>query len=197
MPQVKSIVILDGHPDPNPNHLCHGLASRYFEAALENGHKAHFCRIADLTFPILRDPSDFTSKPPPEALLPVRDFILAADHLVLVYPLWLGTLPAYTKAFLEQVFNHDTAFEQQEGAAFPKGKMSGKSARIVVTMGMPAIAYKLWFCAHSLKSLERNVFKFIGFKPVRSTVYGMVETANKTTINKWMSQMDGFAKDAV
>ncbi|MGS4887803.1 NAD(P)H-dependent oxidoreductase [Roseibium sp. MB-4] len=186
---AKRIVILDGHPDPAPNHLCHALAESYRSGAVEAGHDATLIRIADLDFPILQTPSDFQKQPTPVPLHPARDLLLAADHVVLVYPLWLGTLPAYTKAFLEQIFHYDTAFERGADDAWPKGKMKGKSARIVVTMGMPSLFYRLWYRAHSLKSLERNIFRFIGFSHVRSTLFGMVEAADDTKISSWKRKM--------
>jgi len=196
MADIKRIVVVDGHPDPEPGHLCHALAARYRDGSLRTGHDATLIRIADLDFPILQRPADFQTLPTPESLQPARDLILAADHVVLVYPLWLGTLPAYTKAFLEQLFHYDTAFERDPDDAWPKGRMKGKSARIVVTMGMPGFVYRLWYGAHSLKNLERNVFGFIGFTPVRSTVFGMVDKADDRKISNWLGTMDTLGRNA-
>ncbi|MET1412748.1 NAD(P)H-dependent oxidoreductase [Roseibium sp. HPY-6] len=187
---MKTILILDGHPDPDNEHLCHALAKAYSVGAERAAHRPKLVRVADLDFPILRKPSDFTSEPSPETIRPVRDALLEADHLVLIYPLWLGTLPAYTKAFLEQLLHYDTAFERSVGDRWPKGKMRGKSARIVLTTGMPALAYKLWYGAHSLKSLKRNILGFVGFKPVRSTVFGMVEHAEPAQVGRWLKTME-------
>lgn len=197
MTAPKQIAVLDGHPDPDTHHLCHALAARYAEGASRAGHKANLIRIANLDFPVLQKPSDFQDQPTPTALEPARDLILAADHVVLVYPLWLGTLPAYTKAFLEQIFHYDTAFEKGPDNAWPKGKMNGKSARIIVTMGMPALVYRFWYGAHSLKSLERNIFRFIGFAPVRSTLFGMVEQANEKTVSGWLKKMEGLGRKSI
>ena len=47
---------------------------------------------------------------------------------------------------------------------------SGKSARIIVTMGMPGSLYRWYFRAHSLHSLQRNILDFIGFRRVRALV---------------------------
>ena len=38
-----------------------------------------------------------------------------------------------------------------------KKGLKGRSAGIVVTMGMPALVYLWYFGAHSVKSLERNI----------------------------------------
>ena len=77
-----------------------------------------------------------------------------------IYPLWLGTMPAALKALLEQSLRPDFAMDYT--GRWPAGRLKGRSARVVVTMGMPELAYRWWFGAHSLKSLERNVLKFVG-----------------------------------
>jgi putative NADPH-quinone reductase len=76
---------------------------------------------------------------------------------------------------LEQVFRPGFAFGSPERRGLPKKLLAGKSARIVVTMGMPAFFYRLYYRAHSLKSLERNILAFVGIKPVRATLLGNVE----------------------
>ena len=54
----------------------------------------------------------------------------------------------------------------------PKKLFKGKSARIVVTMGMPGLFYRWYYCAHSLKSFERNVLRFCGVGPIRTSLIG-------------------------
>ncbi len=193
---MTCILILDGHPDPSKHHLCHALAEAYRTGAQAAGHKATLLRIADLDFPVLRSADNFEHEETPAPLRPARDAMLAADHVVLIYPLWLGTLPAYTKAFLEQVLHYDTAFERDAKDKWPRGRMKGKSFRVVLTMGMPALFYRLWYRAHSLKSLKRNILGFIGFKPVRSTIFGMVENVKEDRIGKWLGKMERLGRDA-
>ncbi|TYC60537.1 flavodoxin family protein [Rhodobacterales bacterium] len=193
---MKSILVINGHPDPADEHLCHALARAYQDAAREAGHNSDLIRIADLDFPVLRIPSEFENEPTPEPLRPARDALLGADHLVLVSPLWLGTLPAYTKAFLEQILYHDTAFERHEQGRWPKGKFHDKSARIVLTMGMPALAYRLWFRAHGLKNLQRNILGFVGFRTVRSTLFGMVGEPDPVRFEGWFDKMRDLDRKA-
>ncbi|HET8696394.1 MAG TPA: NAD(P)H-dependent oxidoreductase [Gammaproteobacteria bacterium] len=40
-------------------------------------------------------------------------FIAWADHLVMVYPLWLGEMPALLKGFFEQVLRPGFAFPRR------------------------------------------------------------------------------------
>lgn len=193
----KSIVVIDGHPDPSPSHLCHALAKAYRHGAESAHHDVKFVSIADLEFPLLRSPKEFSDKPSPESLIPARDAILAADHVVIIYPLWLGTMPALLKGFLEQVLHRDVAFESTNADEYPKGKLTGKSARVIVTMGMPGLIYRLWFRAHGLKALERNILKFIGFSPVRDTIFGMVETVSKEKRKAWLKKTENLGARAI
>ena len=110
-----------------------------------------------------------------------------ANHLVLIYPLWLGTLPALLKGFLEQAFRPGVALSDGDG--FPRGLMKGKSARVVITMGMPALAYRFYFGAHSLKSLQRNILGFVGINPIRNTIFGMVENVSARRRQLWLEKM--------
>lgn len=192
----RNVLIIDGHPDPDSHHFCHALAESYLRGARAGGHTVNLVRIADLNFPLLRSPKDYDQGPIPEPLQPTIQALLAADHVVLVYPLWLGTLPAFTKAFLEQVFHRNIAFEKTAQDKWPHGRLTGKSARVIVTMNMPGLVYRLWYGAHSLKSLERNILKSIGFKPVHDTVFGMVEMADQEKRQRWLHKIEHLGEQA-
>ncbi len=97
-----------------------------------------------------------------------------AEHLLLIFPLWLGDMPALVKGFLEQVARPGFAFRAAGSNPFGRKQLKGRSARVVVTMGMPALAYRWYFRAHSLNALERNILGFVGIAPIHETLIGMV-----------------------
>jgi len=97
---------------------------------------------------------------------------------VIVFPLWLGDMPALLKAFFEQAFRPGFAIGKARPGRMPKKLLEGKSARIIVTMGMPAFFYRLFYRAHSVKSLERNILGFCGISPVRTSLVGTVGTGD-------------------
>lgn len=185
---MKRIVIIQGHPDTATNHLCHGLADAYLEGAESAGHAVRCIRVAELEFPLIRSKQDFENGVPPPSIREAQSAIRAGSHLVLLYPLWHGTLPALLKGFLEQVFRYDFAFEPQGNGRYRK-QLKGRSARVVVTMGMPALAYRWYFGAHSLKSLERNILKFSGIAPVRETLFGRVDDVDAGQRSRWLEGM--------
>jgi len=184
----RRIVVIQGHPDPDPRRLCRALADAYAEGATKAGHSVTRVDIAALDFPLLRTQHAFEHEPVPDSLRPAQEAIVAAEHIVLVFPLWLGTMPALVKAFLEQVMRPGVAFAYQEKGN-PKLLLGGRSARLVVTMGMPAFVYRFWYFAHGLKGLERNILRFVGIAPVRETLFGMVGAASEDKRRAWLEKM--------
>jgi len=193
MPQ--HVAIVQGHPDPDGGRLCHALANAYAEGAAEAGHTVSRIDIAQIDFPILRTQADFIDGIMPPSLDAARDALVAADHIVFVFPLWLGTMPALVKAFLEQVMRPGVAFAYQENG-LPKKLLEGRSARLVVTMGMPVAAYRWFFFEHGLKGLERNVLHFVGIKPIRESLFGMVQNASESRRRGWLRRMKEMGRKA-
>ena len=179
------VAIINGHPDPSNGRFCAALASAYGEGARQSGHDVRTVVVGALEFPCVRTQDDWANGTLPPQLRDAQEALDWAEHLVIVYPLWLGDVPAYLKAFLEQVARPGLAFTQ--GPHGPvAGPLKGKSARVIVTMGMPALIYRLFFLKHSLTSLKRNVLGFVGIRPVRETIIGMVEV---TDHKKWLDRM--------
>jgi len=183
------LLIIQGHPHAQGIHLCHALAQAYTDGALVAGHEVRHVDVAQLDFPVLRSQADWTSGPLPPALESAQDDIAWAQHLVLFFPLWLGDMPALLKAFLEQVARPGFAFHAGPGGAFAGKGLKGRSARVVVTMGMPALVYRFYFRAHSVKSLERNILGFVGIAPVHETLIGGVETLGATGRARWFDKL--------
>lgn len=191
----KSILIINGHPDPVEARFCHVIADSYDDGARQGGHRVERLDVGRLKFPLIRSAEDWRNVAPPMDIAAAQASFRKAHHIVLIYPLWLGTMPALTKAFLEQLFR--PGFSHAEtGKGFPKPLLKGKTAHIIVTMGMPASVYRYWFGAHSLKSLERNVLGFAGIGPIRHTLIGMVESMGDRRRAKCMSKLYQLGKNA-
>lgn len=188
------IAIIQGHPDPTGTHFCHALAQAYSRGASAAGHELKEIDVARVDFPVLRSKDEWESSVFPEAIRSAQATIQWATHLVIVYPLWLGSMPALLKAFLEQALRPGFAIASAEGAAIWDRLLAGRSARIVVTMGMPALVYRWYFRAHSLKSLERNILGFVGIKPVRETLIGAVETCGGAQRRKWLDKLAALGR---
>jgi putative NADPH-quinone reductase len=185
----RKILIIQGHPDPDSGHLGHALAHSYRDGAIAAGHEVREIEVAQLDFPLLRTQQDFDEGEPPNIIKDAQADLAWADHILICYPLWLGTMPALLKGFLEQVLRPGFATSKvQKGSSWEK-MLQGKSARIVVTMGMPALAYRWYFRAHSLKSLERNILGFCGIAPIRENLFGLVEAVSDKKRQSWLEKL--------
>jgi len=193
---AKRIVLIQGHPDPKGLHLCHALAQAYADGAAEAGHELRRVEVAMLDFPLLRSADDWEKGTLPPTLQEAQDSIAWAQHLAVFFPLWLGDMPALLKGFLEQVARPGFAFHDDGNGGFGKKGLSGRSARVIVTMGMPALVYRYFYRAHSLKSLERNVLGFVGIAPVNETLIGMVDHLDVRSRDRWLDKLRALGRKA-
>jgi putative NADPH-quinone reductase len=191
---TKRILIIDGHPDPNAERYVHALSKAYFDGALKGGHEIRSIIVSEVEFPLLRTSAEYQTGLPPETILKSQQDLRWADHVVILFPLWLGSMPALLKGFLEQTLRPGFAFEHSEGLGLPKRLLSGRTARIIVTMGMPSLFYRWYFRAHSLKSLQRNILRFCGFRPVRACVVGMVESMSQAGRGEWLARVQELGR---
>jgi len=187
---MARIAIVVGHALTGT--YCEALAEAYRRGAVAAGHQTVLINTATMAFdPVLR--GGYRELQPLEPdLVSARDVIIAADHLVLVFPLWLGTLPAIFKGFLERVIQPDI-FEPAKTGHFVT-PWKGKSVRIVMTMGMPGFIYRWYYGAHALKMLKRNILAFLGAGPIRSTILGSVGAASPERRARWLDDMEALGR---
>jgi putative NADPH-quinone reductase len=191
---MANVTIVQGHPDPSETHLNRALASRYAQAIRAAGNEVRCIDVGRMEFPMLRRPEEFSEGPVAPEIREAQRDIAWADHVTFFYPLWLGDVPSALKAFFEQVFRPGFALEYGgRENRFPKGLLRGRSARIVVTMGMPAVVYRTAFGAHSARLLKLNLH-MAGIKPVHQTFIGGVGSASECVREQWFSRIAKLAE---
>ncbi len=169
---MTRILIIQGHPDPVQVRLCVALAEAYAAGATEAGHAVTRLDVAGLDLPLLRLPEEFQTGTPSAAVQAAQAALHDAEHWVLIYPIWLGCMPAMLKGFLEQTLRPGFGFKPD--VSLFGGLLKGRSARIIATMGMPAFVFRWWYGAASVTALRRNILNFGGISPVRETLIGSV-----------------------
>jgi len=191
----KRILIIQGHPDASKQHLCHSLEDAYAKGAILAGHEIKRINVAKLDFPLLRSQYEWEKGPLPNSLIEAQDAIKWAEHMLFFFPLWLGDMPALLKGFLEQVARPGFAFSAEGKNPLAHKALKGRSARVVVTMGMPAVLYRWYFLAHSIRSLERNILGFVGIKPVKETLIGMAGNMDAKAVKNLVSKLENLGKN--
>ncbi|MBN9589403.1 MAG: hypothetical protein BGN85_07050 [Alphaproteobacteria bacterium 64-11] len=173
---MRHVLVINGNPDAAPERLSAALARAYAEGAEKAGAMVRELNVGTLDFPLLRRGTDFLQEPTEPAILSARGQILLADHLVFIFPLWLGGPPAMLKGFMEQIARAGFALKT-EGKGFPHGALKGRSARVIATMGMPALLYRLFYGAHGVKAFNRSMLGISGIRPIRTSCFGGVGTS--------------------
>lgn len=192
---TRRILIVQGHPDGSGAHLCHALAKAYAEGARSAGHQVTTIDVAALDFDFLRSKAEWESGALPQSLSSAQAAIRDAQHLVIIFPLWLGDMPAMLKGFLEQVMRPGFAVPEG-GARLFAHPLAGRSARVVITMGMPAAIYRWYFWAHALRLLKRNILGFVGIAPINEAIVGSVETMSQKRRALWLAKLRSWGREA-
>jgi putative NADPH-quinone reductase len=174
----KRILVINGHPDTREERFCSGLTTAYADAASKATHQVRRIDVGSLSFPLLVRFEEFQTPIDNADIRKAQEDIAWAEHLVFIHPLWLGSMPAMLKAFLERVACGGFAFDSGT-AGNPKRALTGKSARLIVTMGMPAIAFRVIFGGFGEKAFARGILRLAGVWPVRKTYFGAVELSEQ------------------
>jgi putative NADPH-quinone reductase len=191
---MTNILIVVGHPQRES--YCEALGEAYLGGAQAAGHKAQLFVLGRMNFDaILRE--GYRRPQPLEAdLAAARDVLLACNHVVFIFPLWCGDMPAIMKGFIERILQPDLLAINDAGAGADWKVFKGRSARVIMTMGMPGWFYRYFYGAHALKLLRRNILHFMGIKPVHSTVYGMIASVSDDTRKAWLREVEALGHEA-
>ena len=185
---MANVVIVVGNSQTDS--YSEALGRAYLRGAESGGHQAQLFVLADMHFdPILREGYRREQAHEPELAAAYQAF-QASDHVVFVFPLWCGDMPAIMKGFIERLLQPDLLKVQNNGVSWKVFK--GKSARVILTMGMPGWFYRWYYGAHALKLLKRNILHFIGISPVRSTIYGMVAAVDDGKRKQWLREVEAL-----
>ena len=191
---LKNICIINGHPDDDDGHYIWALADAYQKGAQEAGHDVSRVDLAKQAFSYLRKPKEFLEPSSSQDILDAQRVVEAADHLVFLFPLWMGGVPAYTRAWLEAMARGGFMTEAAEEARWPVQNMKGKSLRVIVTMGMPSTVYRLFFGAFGVRAIERGIFGISGFHPIHHTLIGLVEALGDDGRANWLRKVEDMGR---
>lgn len=193
---VRRVLIINGHPDASPARLCAALCEAYAAGASVAGRDVRRLDIGTMELPPILSAEDFVGGPLAPDVRHAQDSITWADHIVIVHPLWLGSAPALFKTFCEQVFRYGFAMPHpgpQTGRNRLSGLLAGRSARLIVTMGMPAVLYRVGFGAFGVRAFERGVLWLSGIRPIRRTLLGQVEADPKIR-RQWLQDVRALGR---
>tara|TARA_R110002124_G_scaffold233406_1_gene398685 strand:- start:51597 stop:52184 length:588 start_codon:yes stop_codon:yes gene_type:complete len=194
---MKNIVIILGHPSSVQSTFCSAIARAYENGATHAEHGVSVIDIGQLQIPFFEEKTDYEKIGLSAELKNAQNKLKAAEHWVIIYPLWVGSMPAKLKAFFEWVMEPGFAYSAETlNNPFAEKLLRCKSAHIIMTMGMPSWYYRWIYHAHSLKSLEKNMLKFYGISPIRKTLLGSVDFVSDSQRVLWLDRIKRYGNQA-
>lgn len=182
----KRILIILGHP--SKDSFCGALANAYAEGAQTAGNEVQRISLGNLSFdPVLHKGYTTVQELEPD-LVAGQTAITWAQHIVFVYPLWWGAMPALLKGFIDRIFLPGFAFKSREGSPFWDRLLAGRSAHLLVTMDTPPWYFRWVYRMPGHNQMKRTILEFSGIKPVEVTSFGPIKESSPKMREKWLAQ---------
>jgi len=185
---MKKILIINGHPDKESYN--YALSEAYKIGATSSGADIKVINIIDLKFnPNLQFGYRKRTELEPD-LIKSQEDLKWADHIVWIYPVWWGSVPAIMKGFLDRVLLPGFAFKKREGSVWWDKYFTGKSARIICTLDQPPWYYRLIYRSPSHNAMKKLTMNFIGVKSVKITTIGPIRLSKDHFRKKWLTKIE-------
>lgn len=184
----KKILIINGHPDQESFNF--GLAEAYKKGALAFGAEIKEIVVRELDFnPNLQFGYRKRTELEPD-LIEAQEKIKWAEHIVWIYPVWWGSIPAILKGFLDRAFLPGFAFQKKPNSVWWDKLLKNKSARIISTLDQPVWYYWLIYRQPSNNAMNKMTLKFTGIKPVKVTTIGPVRLSKEAYRKSWLQKIE-------
>jgi putative NADPH-quinone reductase len=183
----KRILIVMAHP--GSNSLTQALAEEYQRGAIKSGAEVRYLSLSELDFdPVLKE--GYRGKQPMEPdLTKAQKDILWAQHLVFVYPIWWGAMPALLKGFIDRIFLPGFAFKYRKDSVWWDKLLAGRSARLITLMDTPPCYFRWVYRMPGHNQMKRTILEFCGVKPVRISSFGPVRGADEKQRENWLRKV--------
>lgn len=184
----KKIFILISHPDAGET-LSKTLAESYVRGACVSGHEVKMLHLGELKFdPILHKGYKIIQELEPD-LVKVQEHFTWAEHVVIITPLWWGTMPALLKGLIDRIFLPGFAFRFHKDNPYRWDRLlKGRSARLLVLSDINPLLGILIF-GNSFDELTKGVLRFSGIAPVRVTRIGSIKTIAPARVERLKQNM--------
>lgn len=177
---MPTTLVIDGHPDGLS--LTAELSRRYAGAHGD----AHVLALRELDFdPHLRFGYRERMRLEPD-LIAAKSLLHSAANIVVITPLWWGSVPALLKGFFDRALLPQQEYRYTP-AGLPVGMLPADRGRLLLLADTP------WFFAPvtglpAQRQVARNTMKLCGIRSVRTHRMLGVKTASPARISGWLEQ---------
>jgi len=187
----RKILIVYAYPEDSG--FAETIIEYYTRGLKETDANYLLLNIAQIKFdPILWGGYNSTQEMEPD-IIEAQQHIAWADHLVFAYPMWWGGMPALLKGFIERTFLPGFSFRFLSGGKIEK-LLTGKTARLIVTMHMSPKEYIDKMCAAGERMFRDAILNFCGIDDIETNYIGPIYKAGEEQKNSWFSDLQHAGK---
>lgn len=182
---------------PYERSFCTAILQSVTRGLHKAGHETDVLHLDNEQFdPVMRtaDLEAFTlGEPIDPKVLEYRERLAAADHLILIFPIWWELMPAMTKGFIDKVIFPGVAYDYDKSGRFPRmvkrfGRL--KSITLITTMNTPSLMYRLIFGNAVKRALFTGTFWKLGYRNRKWINLGMVKFVSPEKRFRWLNQLE-------
>ncbi len=185
-------LIIVGHP--RLGSLCTALADAFERGATAAGADVRRMDLASLVYDLSVREREFALQMVEPDVRLAREHLLWSQHVVFVYPVWWGSMPALLKGFLDRLLAPGFAFAEREGGQGFTGLLRGRSAQLLMTMDTPPWAYRWILRGPGAVALRRDTLGFCGIGPIGVERFGPVSHSSPTQRAAWLARCESLGR---
>ncbi len=189
---MKKILIILGHPVKDT--FSGQLFENYKQGALSSGAEVKELILRDLKFELNFSSGYRGDQELEPDLVKAQELITWAEHLVLIYPNWWSTFPALLKGFIDRTFLPGFAFKYRKGSLLWDKLLTGRSARLIITMDPPPWYYWLVYRRPGHNAMKRGILEFCGIRPVKITTIGSLKISSEQKRQQWLDKVKALGR---
>ena len=166
-------LILFAHP--NPESFCSSLTKELHNHLISQGYESRIRNVYELGFDPILSASDLTNNTVSADVKIEQEHVEWADHIIFIYPVWWGGMPAILKGYVDRVFSEGFAYKYvAEGSV---GLLKPRRGSVICTTGAPSFVYKKVQDAMDVISKD-VIFDFVGITPHKQLYFGAVPSVS-------------------
>lgn len=188
---------------PYEGSFCSAILQSVLRGLHCAGHETDVLHLDNERFDPVMSAADlkgFTlGQPVDSKVLEYRQRLGAADHLVLIFPIWWELMPAMTKGFIDKVIFPGVAYDYDNSGRFPRMVKRFdrlKSITLITTMNTPSPVYRLVFGNAVKRALFAGTFWKMGYKNRKWINLSMVKFVAAEKRARWLTELEQrFSKE--
>ncbi|MES2597308.1 MAG: NAD(P)H-dependent oxidoreductase [Verrucomicrobiota bacterium] len=173
------VLVIDAHP--RESSFCHALAEAAAAGATAASHEVRLLALRELHFDL-----NHRGQPLEPCLLQAQEDILWAQHLIIIHPVWWGSMPALLKGWLDRVLQPGFAFGEREDGSY-QPLLTGRTATVISTLDTPLPVYRWLLGAPSVRALSDSTLRFCGIRPAQVLLLSALRHSTRQHRQCWLA----------